>query len=38
MSIATVHAATQTTAIYLKRKKVPVSNIVLDMLEILDSK
>lgn len=37
LSIAAVHTATQTTAIYLKRKKVPVSNVVLDMPEILDS-
>lgn len=38
LSVAAVHTSTQTTAIYLKRKKVPVSNIVLDMPEILDSK
>ena len=37
LSVAAVHTATQTTAIYLKGKKVPVSNIVLDMPEILDN-
>jgi len=37
LSVAAVHTATQTTEIYLKGKKVPVSNIVLDMPEILDN-